>query len=220
MLTSARWVSTQWAVYVCIHHSTTPFALNSSSLSALSSLMWCSGVFLCCFFIQGPPDTVVWILPYLCPQSSSTPYFQIRKWEITSAGNTRLKSSFLELKIALAHSWKTSAQVWIERLKFCRKHWEPKKCCQCWAHYTGFACTVFHYLYGRGGQGEVVSYPPSALIFCELWKILLQESNCGLGTAWSELFPPQPTLPPFQLTLFDTSEAGAKSVSDAENALI
>lgn len=94
MLTNARWVSTQWAVYVCIHHSTTPFALNSSSLSALSSLMWCSGGFLCCFFIQGPPDTVVWILPYLCPQSSSTPYFQIRKWELTSAGNTRLKSSF------------------------------------------------------------------------------------------------------------------------------
>lgn len=31
---------------------------------------------------------------------------------------------------------------------------------------------------------------------------------------------PQPTLHPFQLTLFDTSEAGAKSVSDAENALI
>lgn len=199
MLTSARWVSTQWAVYVCIHHSTTPFALNSSSLSALSSLMWCSGGFLCCFFIQGPPDTVVWILPYLCPRSSSTPYFQIRKWEITSAGNTRLKSSFLELKIALAHSWKTSAQVWIERLKFCRKHWEPKKCCQCWAHCTGFACTVFHYLYGRGGQGEVVSYPPSALIFCELWKILLQESNCGLGTAWSELFPPPAHPAPFPI---------------------
>lgn len=42
---------------------------------------------------------------------------------------------------------------------------------------------VSHYLYGRGGQGEVVSYPPSALIFCEGWKMLLQESNHSLGTA-------------------------------------
>lgn len=73
-----------------------------------------------------------------------------------------------------------------------------------------------HYLYGRSGQGEVVSYPPSALIFCEGWKMLLQESNHSLGTARPQLLPP----PPVQLTLFDISEAWPKSVSDAENALI
>lgn len=73
---------------------------------------------------------------------------------------------------------------------------------------------ISHHLYGRGGQGEVVSCPPSALIFCEGWKMLLQESNHSLGTARPQL------LSAFQLTLFDISEAWPKSVSDAENALI
>lgn len=70
------------------------------------------------------------------------------------------------------------------------------------------------YLSGNGGQGEVVSYPSSALIFCEGWKMLLQESNHSLGTARPQL------LPPVQLTLFDISEAWPKSLSDTENALI
>lgn len=73
---------------------------------------------------------------------------------------------------------------------------------------------VYHYLPENGGQGEVVRYPPSALIFCEGWKMLLQESNHSLGTARPQL------LPPVQLTLFDISEAWPKSLSDAENALI
>lgn len=73
---------------------------------------------------------------------------------------------------------------------------------------------VSHYLYGKGGQGEVISYPPSALIFCEGRKMLLQESNHSLGTARPQL------LSQVKLTLFDISEAWPKSVSDAENALI
>lgn len=57
------------------------------------------------------------------------------------------------------------------------------------------------YLYGEGGQGKVVSYPSSALIFCEGWKMLLQESNHSLGNARPQL------LSSVQLTLFDISKA-------------
>lgn len=50
---------------------------------------------------------------------------------------------------------------------------------------------VSHYLYGGAGQGEVVSYPPSAFFSCEWWKMLLQESNHSLGTARPQLLSPK-----------------------------
>lgn len=39
---------------------------------------------------------------------------------------------------------------------------------------------------------SVVSYPPSALIFCKGWKMLLQQSNHILGTARPQLLSLRP----------------------------
>lgn len=85
-----------------------------------------------------------------------------------------------------------------------------KKCC------TRIAAGEMHHLhkshtcYWKGGQGEAVSCPPSALIFCEGWKMLLQESNQSLGSARLQLLSAP------QLTLFDISEAWPKSASGNE----
>lgn len=57
----------------------------------------------------------------------------------------------------------------------------------------------------------MAGYPPSAVIFCEGWKML---SNHSLGSAGPQL------LYLVQLGLFDIAEARPKSVSDAEKALI
>lgn len=82
-----------------------------------------------------------------------------------------------------------------------------------------------HVLYFTIFMEDVVKGEWSVILHQHLFSVSFGKccSKCPIvalappGRSYSH---PQPTLHPFQLTLFDTSEAGAKSVSDAENALI
>lgn len=136
-----------------------------------------------------------------CPVHFSTPPME---WTVT---------------VCARHTHLSPVDAWIqggmyEEVLSCTCREVPLKSWKVNLHNVYDICITRTILMERSGQGEVVSCPPSALIFCAGWKMLLQESNHSLGTGRLQL------LPTVQLTIFDISEPWPKSVSDTENALI